>query len=304
MLVMRASTHNDRVGISGILILFRGHFIQVLEGPGAAVGELYTRIGADSRHRNVVTVQDTPIEARAYGDWGMRQIRDEDLGEAERALIFHALQVTELHTPIEPKTRMGDTTSTTFMNLIMARAFPAKLPMEVSPEVSSLLYAAEVVLARDLVLSDEMLEKLAQDANVGVQTARIYFPTMTDLIRACVRRIVAREHQAFLAEILTKRFDDKAELAGFITDFVIKNHDRTAVSHRFADQFAQHGSDLTTQTAWIIAKAAIEAAPREGWPFPDLDTTTLAAAIGATDGAARILARHDFVSLAEPATRM
>ena len=118
-----------------------------------------------------------------------------------------------------------------------------------------------------------------------------------------VLRLLALDHQSFLSQILSNSFDDKAALADLITDFVLKNHDRTAVSHRVADQFAQHGSDFTTQTAWIIAQAALETVPRDGWPFPELDTTTLAGAIGAADGAARILARHDFVSLAEPATR-
>ena len=167
----------------------------------------------------------------------------------------------------------------------MGRAFPAKLPVEASHEISSLLYAAEVTLARDH-LGEAMMEKLAQDAHVSPRLARIYFPSITDLIRTCILRILALEHQVFLSQVLSRQFNDKGELASLITDFIIKSHDRTAVSSRFAEQFARHGDDFTTRTAWIIAQAA------------------LAAAIAAADGAARILARHDFPCLADPATKM
>jgi hypothetical protein len=303
LLTARARVHNESVGISGILFCFSDRFIQVLEGPGPAAGELYAQIRLDHRHRDIVTVQDVPIEERAYGGWGMRRMRNEDLGAAERALIFHALQMFEPRTLVGPRIRTAGEASTAFMDRIMAHALPARLSIGEAHEVSSLLYAAEVILARDLVLNEAMMEKLAKDAHVSVRLARIYFPTITDLVRACVSRILALEHQAFLAQIVSRRFGGKAELARFITDFVVGSHDRTRVSHGFADQFAQHGGDFTNQTASIIAEAALEAAPREGWPFPDLDATTLAAAIAATDGAARILARHDLAGLADPATR-
>jgi hypothetical protein len=303
-LTERAFIHNDRVGISGMLFCFSDRFIQVLEGPGAAIGELYERIRLDPRHRDVITVQDGPIEERAYGNWGMRRIRSEDLGETEKALVFHALHVFEPRTLIGPKVRAVGAGSTRLMNRIMTRARPEGLALGDSDEISRLLYAAEIILARDRVLDDALLEEAAKDAHVSAEFARAYFPTIADLMRACVSRVVALEHQAFLSRMISRRFADKAELAGFITDFIIGNHDRTAVSHRFADQFAEHGGDFTRQTAWILATAALEATPRAGWPFADLDTSTLAAAIGATDGAARILARHDFVGLADPATRM
>jgi hypothetical protein len=303
VLAARARAYNDRVDISGILFCFSDRFIQILEGPSSAVGKLYNRIRRDPRHRDVTTVQDVPIEKRAYGGWGMRRVKNEDLSETERALVFHALQVFEPQTLIGPRVPPVDGASATFMKRIMARAQLADLPTGHSDEISSLLYAAEIILMRDLVLSDDMLDRVAQDAQVSSTLARTCFPTISDLMRTCVLRIVALEHQAFLAQMVSTRFEDKAQLAGFITDVVVNQHNRTVVSHRFADQFAKHGDDFTRQTAWIIALAAVEATPREGWPFADLDSTTLAAAIGATDGAARILARHDFLSLADPETR-
>jgi hypothetical protein len=302
-LVARSLVHNVGVGVSGILFCFDGRFMQVLEGPGPAVGELYTRIRLDPRHRDLVTVQDVPIDERAYGGWGMRRIRDEDLGETERALIFHALHVFEPQTLAGPTLPTARRTSSIFMDRIMAHALPARLSVGEFQEVSSLLYAAEVILTRDLVLSEGMLETLAQDAHVRLRLARIYFPTIQDLVRACILRILALEHQAFLSRMVSTRFDDKAELARLVTRFVLGSHERTAVSPHLADQLARHGGDFTTQVASIIGQAALDAAPREGWPFPDLDATTLAAAIAATDGAARILAGHDVVTLTDPAVR-
>jgi hypothetical protein len=304
LLAERSSVHNDSVGISGILFCFSERFIQVLEGPGPAVGELYKRIRLDTRHHDVTTVHDVPIEERAYPGWGMRRIHDEELGETEKALIFHALRVFEPQTLLGPKVRTVGDPARTFMRRIMARALPSELSIGESHAVSSLLYATEIILARDAVISEEILETVARDAHISSQLAHAYFPTVNDLMRTCVLRILALEHQAFLSQIASKHFKDKLVLAKFISDFIIKNYDRTAVSHRFADQFAKYGGDFTRETAWIIALAASEAAPRDGWPFPDLDTTTLAAAIGATDGATRISARHDFVSLADPATKI
>lgn len=52
-LLQRARDFNARHGIGGMLLLHDGLFMQLLEGPIAAVDALYARIAADIRHCEV-----------------------------------------------------------------------------------------------------------------------------------------------------------------------------------------------------------------------------------------------------------
>ena len=70
-----------------------------------------------------------------------------------------------------------------------------------------------------------------------------------------------------------------------------------------AKYFALYGGNFTTETAWIVAVAAHEASPRDGWPFTDLTPTRIGMAIDATDAAARMLASNDVEGLADPGLR-
>lgn len=63
--------NNERDGVTGFLYADGRRFLQVLEGPGEAVERAFVRIGADPRHRAVVTLSRREIEAREFGDWAM-----------------------------------------------------------------------------------------------------------------------------------------------------------------------------------------------------------------------------------------
>lgn len=62
---------NARHGITGLLIHDRHWFMQVIEGPDAAMRALYDRICADERHYGVTQLSDEPIAVRDFGDWAM-----------------------------------------------------------------------------------------------------------------------------------------------------------------------------------------------------------------------------------------
>ena len=66
-----ARRHNARQGITGMLLYRNGHFLQVLEGPSAAVQETYGRILQDERHRYVCKLDELRVERRAFGQWTM-----------------------------------------------------------------------------------------------------------------------------------------------------------------------------------------------------------------------------------------
>ena len=63
--------NNSRDGLSGGLLFSEGCFVQVLEGPLAAVEAAFERIQCDERHSDVTVVQSGPIAARDFPKWSM-----------------------------------------------------------------------------------------------------------------------------------------------------------------------------------------------------------------------------------------
>ena len=302
-IIEKSRLYNESVDVTGMLACFGDRFIQVLEGASDAVETLYSRIKGDPRHRHVTVVQDVSVKDRAYAGYSMRLFKNTELGEAERGIIFQALHASEPQSVMAPKFDATDGLVHDAMDRIMARAMPTRLPVEESQAVSRLLYAAEMMIIRAGAVGGASLESFASNSHVGIGDTRRFFPTVEDLMRTCVLRVLALEHQAFLSRIVTERFVDKAQLAGFITDFIIRNNQRDDVAPEVAKYFALHGGNFTSETAWIVAVAAHEAAPRDGWPFPDLTPTRIGIAIDATDAAARMLASNDVEGLADPAIR-
>jgi hypothetical protein len=64
-------TADQCAAIAGLLLFNSKRFIQVLEGPRAAVESVYERIRQDDRHRGVVKLREAAIDSREFGDWGM-----------------------------------------------------------------------------------------------------------------------------------------------------------------------------------------------------------------------------------------
>ncbi|MEZ4403411.1 MAG: diguanylate phosphodiesterase [Kofleriaceae bacterium] len=67
----RSRDNNASRGITGMLLYAEGSFFQVLEGEAAQVDELFTRISADPRHGDVVTIIREPIARRTFAEWTM-----------------------------------------------------------------------------------------------------------------------------------------------------------------------------------------------------------------------------------------
>lgn len=70
--ILELSRRNNRVaGITGLLMFNGKRFLQVLEGPSAAVSTTYDRIAADRRHRAPVLLARRQVAVREFGDWEM-----------------------------------------------------------------------------------------------------------------------------------------------------------------------------------------------------------------------------------------
>lgn len=70
--ILDLSRRNNRLAqITGLLMFNGKRFLQVLEGPPAAISATYARIAADRRHRAPVLLARKQIAEREFGDWSM-----------------------------------------------------------------------------------------------------------------------------------------------------------------------------------------------------------------------------------------
>lgn len=91
-LVQAASSKNQAMGITGLLIFTGKHFLQVLEGDPLCVNSLYQKIKDDPRHENARSLSHKQVASRLFPEWGMQAIdanrtRVLDADELEKAVI-------------------------------------------------------------------------------------------------------------------------------------------------------------------------------------------------------------------------
>ena len=70
-MIETSKKRNEVKGISGILIEYKNHFIQHIEGEAVAIYELFEKIKLDSRHENVHLLHYSPLEKRLFDNWNM-----------------------------------------------------------------------------------------------------------------------------------------------------------------------------------------------------------------------------------------
>lgn len=70
-ILLASRRNNDRNAVTGLLVAGGKRFLQVLEGPEAAVAATFARIEADPRHLGFVLLARRPVAAPAFGSWAM-----------------------------------------------------------------------------------------------------------------------------------------------------------------------------------------------------------------------------------------
>ncbi|MEM7030631.1 MAG: BLUF domain-containing protein, partial [Chloroflexota bacterium] len=63
--------NNEAKSITGLLLYARGNFIQLIEGPEAAIDNLYEKICRDPRHHHLTLLGRQPIAERHFPYWSM-----------------------------------------------------------------------------------------------------------------------------------------------------------------------------------------------------------------------------------------
>lgn len=70
--ILDASVRNNaKVGVTGMLLCYRGTFLQILEGADSAVEFIYRRVKTDSRHHNLKTLSDQMVSSLSFPKWAM-----------------------------------------------------------------------------------------------------------------------------------------------------------------------------------------------------------------------------------------
>ncbi|HSB64619.1 MAG TPA: BLUF domain-containing protein [Thermoanaerobaculia bacterium] len=74
---------NKAHGITGVLLLVEGAFLQILEGEKDDVDNLMERINRDPRHRGVKVFYEEEVDERAFESWSMAYLtpRAEELAK-------------------------------------------------------------------------------------------------------------------------------------------------------------------------------------------------------------------------------
>lgn len=67
----QSRSNNKKLGITGVLCVGGGHFVQVLEGQECNLIRLYSKIIDDSRHHDCVIIGIAPINERMFDKWSM-----------------------------------------------------------------------------------------------------------------------------------------------------------------------------------------------------------------------------------------
>jgi hypothetical protein len=100
-LLERSRSYNAHQQITGLLLCSDGRFVQLVEGPEAAVRALYARIQADPRHTQVVTLSEGPGPQRWFANWHMAfgHVDASDLREVLGAVETQALPQAPIEDP-------------------------------------------------------------------------------------------------------------------------------------------------------------------------------------------------------------
>ncbi len=70
-ILAKSRANNAAAGLTGVLLFDGATFLQAIEGPIAAIEQLYETIARDPRHEEVELIDLMGVEARDYADWSM-----------------------------------------------------------------------------------------------------------------------------------------------------------------------------------------------------------------------------------------
>lgn len=96
--ILRASRRNNPpLGLTGVLVMADGYFLQALEGARSPVNALYARILLDRRHTDSAILSYRDIDRRDFGDWSMGYV----LSSEKNREMFLAYSLDATFSPLD-----------------------------------------------------------------------------------------------------------------------------------------------------------------------------------------------------------
>ena len=71
-ILLQARRNNERNGLTGALIVRADLYLQLIEGPDAAIAATFANINRDNRHLGVTLLVRETVTTRLFPDWTMR----------------------------------------------------------------------------------------------------------------------------------------------------------------------------------------------------------------------------------------
>lgn len=107
-IVEKSRRKNSALGLTGALVLQEGVFLQILEGPDAAVVDRLDKIAQDARHHSFTVLCDGPIGSRSYPDQPMVLLQMEALPEDARTALEEMFALEPMELPKREPRRLRD----------------------------------------------------------------------------------------------------------------------------------------------------------------------------------------------------
>lgn len=92
-LLLTSRLNNKIYDITGVLIYYNDHFLQVIEGPSAEISKLFSNIIIDPRNYDVEVLQERTISERDFINWSMAFV---DIGELENVDVIEVAQLDNI----------------------------------------------------------------------------------------------------------------------------------------------------------------------------------------------------------------
>lgn len=81
-IVARAQMRNRQLDVTGMLLLVRSEFVQVLEGRREVLDEVVGYIARDPRHHDIQLIDRQPVTTRRFDRWAMGLLVTDALADA------------------------------------------------------------------------------------------------------------------------------------------------------------------------------------------------------------------------------
>lgn len=105
--ILEASRRNNaRDGITGLMVYHDSQVLQVLEGEGEGLAQVFDRIRADPRHGGLITLWRGTVERRVFADWRMGLVRVPDLGPQAQAAVVPLIDLARGAQPMPDDRRL------------------------------------------------------------------------------------------------------------------------------------------------------------------------------------------------------